>query len=199
MPQEFGAAIARRLAGLLDTARTLVEVVAVCGCAVTVQEALRMVPELVGSGREVAVGSGLITIHDQRLAPRHDLVREAVCGALPDLTVRTLHGRFARLHLDAGQALLAAPHARAAATRGDVASALILITAAEQLTAASPHDAGDLAALVFGTVCPEQTEWFDVGRRCLSVLSRTQRAADAITVANAILAHVDDANLVDGP
>ncbi|MET9031615.1 helix-turn-helix transcriptional regulator [Streptomyces mirabilis] len=200
VPEEFGAAIARRLCDLPDAARALVEVVAVCGRAVTVQEALRMVPEAVGAGRDgalaVALESGLITIHDQRVATRHDLVREAVSGTLPDQTVRTLHGRFARHHLDAGQALLAAPHARAAATRGDVASALILITAAEQLTAASPHDAGDLAALAFRTVRPEQTEWFDVGRRSLSVLCRTQRAAEAMTVANAILAHVDDANLV---
>ncbi|MEY9875573.1 DNA-binding CsgD family transcriptional regulator [Streptacidiphilus sp. MAP12-33] len=199
VPEEFGAAIARRLTGLPQAARSLVGVVAVCGSALSVPEALRLAAEPSGSGRDgalaAALESGLISVHDQCLVPRHDLVREAVCAALPEQTVRALHGRFARAHLDAGQALLAAPHARAAATRGDVASALILIAAAEQLADASPPDAGDLATLAFRTVRPEQAEWFDVGRRSLSVLRRTQRAAEAVSVADAILAHVDDANL----
>ncbi|MEZ0091843.1 AAA family ATPase [Streptacidiphilus sp. EB129] len=200
VPEEFGAAIAGRLADLPDAARGLVETVAVCGRAVPVQEALRLVADPIGSGRDgalaAALESGLVQIDDQGLTTRHDLVREAVCAALPDRTVRTLHSRFARHHLDAGRPLLAAPHARAAATRGDVASALILITAAEELATASPRDAGDLAALAFRTLRPEQTEWLDVGRRSLSVLRRTERATEAITVADAMLVHLDDADLV---
>ncbi|MFK0160317.1 AAA family ATPase [Streptomyces sp. NPDC090493] len=200
VPEEFGAAISRRLADLPDTARALVETVAVCGRAVPVQHALRLVADRTGSGRDGALASalesGLIKIDDQCLTTRHDLVREAVCATLSDPVVRTLHGRFARHHLDAGQPLLAAPHARAAATRGDVTSALILITAAEELAAVGPDDAGDLAALAFRTVRPEQAEWLDVGRRSLSVLRRTGRATEAIAVADVMLAHVDDADLV---
>jgi DNA-binding CsgD family transcriptional regulator/tetratricopeptide (TPR) repeat protein len=107
-----------------------------------------------------------------------------------------LHCRLAMYELDAGRALMGAPHARAAATPGDVTSALILITAAEQLVTASPEDAGDLAMLAFRTVCPDQPEWLEVGRRCLSTLRRAQRVGDAITVADALLARVDDPNLV---
>ncbi|WP_405593272.1 AAA family ATPase [Streptomyces sp. NBC_01092] len=200
VPEEFGTAIARRLAELPDASRALIEVVAVSGRAVSVQEALRLVAEPAGSGRggplAAALDSGLITVTEQNVTARHDLVREAVLAAMPDDTVRTLHRRFAEHHLGAGQALLAAPHARAAATRGDVAGALILIAAAEQLGTASPQDAGDLAALAFRTVLPEQTEWLDVGRRCLSVLCQTQRAREAVAVADVLLAHVDDADLV---
>ena len=200
VPEEFGAAIARRLLDLPDSARALIEVVAVGRPAVAAHEALRLVPHPIGTGRDgalaAALESGLITVSDGNLTTRHDLVREAVCAAMPDRTLRTLHVRFAEHHLSAGQALLAAPHARAAATRGDVDSALILLTAAEEVTAASPHDAGDLATLAFRTVRPEQPEWLGVGRRCLSVLCQTQRAGEAIAVADALLARVDDADLV---
>src|SRR6202042_389175 len=78
---------------------------------------------------------------------------------------------------------------------GDLASALILISAAETLARTSADDAGELAALAFSTVRPAQPEWLELSRRCLSLLSRTQHAAQAITVADQILARVDDANL----
>src|SRR5580704_16423241 len=69
-----------------------------------------------------------------------------------------------------GEPLVAASHARAAATPGDLASALILVSAAETLASTSADDAGELAALAFGTVLPAQPEWLDLSRRCLSVL-----------------------------
>ena len=94
-----------------------------------------------------------------------------------------------------GEPLVAAAHARAAAPTGDLASALILVSAAETLTSISAEDAGELAALAFGTVLPAQPEWLDLSRRCLSVLCRAKHAAQAITVADQILARVDDANL----
>ncbi|MFB0630421.1 hypothetical protein [Streptomyces sp. AB3(2024)] len=174
MPEEFGTAIARRLAGLPDASRDFAEVVAVSGRALAVREARQLVGEPGGSGRggplAAALGSGLVIVADRTVMPRHDLVREAVLAAMPDRTVRTLHRRFAEHHPGAGQALPAAPRARAAATRGDVAGALILITAAEQPATAGPQDAGDLAVLAFRTMLPEQTERLDVGRRCLSLL-----------------------------
>ncbi|MET9405295.1 AAA family ATPase [Streptomyces sp. NPDC002935] len=200
VPEEFGAAIARRLADLPGASRALVEMVSVGGRALAAQDALRLVAEHVDSGRgrplAAALDSGLITVTAQTVLPSHDLVREAVLAAMPGRRVRSLHRRLAEHHLNAGQALLAAPHARAAATRGDAAGALILIAAAESLATASPQDAGDLAALAFRTVRPDQDEWLGLGRRCLSVLCQTQQARKAVAVADAILAHVDDADLV---
>ncbi|WP_264349322.1 MULTISPECIES: helix-turn-helix transcriptional regulator [Streptomyces] len=199
-PAQFNAAIAQRLRDLPEAARDLVALVAVAGRDLPVPDALRLLPSARGLEPDGALAqafdSGLIELHDEALAPRHDLVREAVCAALPTPTVRALHRRFAQLHLDEGHALAAAPHARAAAIAGDVPSALILITAAEQLVTPSPEDAGDLAALAFRTVRPEQIEWLEIGRRCLAVLCRTQRAGDALAVADQILARVEDGDLV---
>ena len=202
-PEEFGAAIAQRLSDLPEHARNLVEVVAVAGREVPLRDATRLLADSRESGQDQnggalvpALESDLIALHDEVLSPRHDLVREALCAALPEQTVRTLHRRFAAYHLDAGQARIAATHARAAAAPGDVAGALLLIAAAEHLAADSPDEAGDLAALAFRTVRPEQPEWLETGRRCLSVLCRTERASEAIAVADLILARVDDADLI---
>ena len=130
------------------------------------------------------------------LAFRHDLVRETVYAILAGNRARQLHARLAEYHLSVlGEPLVAASHARAAAAPGDLASALILISAAETLASTSAEDAGELAALAFATVRPAQPEWLELGRRCLSVLCRAQHAAQAITVADQILARVDDANL----
>ena len=43
---------------------------------------------------------------------------------------------------------------------------------------------------------PAQPEWLALSRRCLSVLCRAQHAAQAITVADQILARVDDPDLI---
>ena len=143
-----------------------------------------------------AVGSGLITVSADTLAFRHDLVRETVYALLAGHRARQLHARLAEYHLSVlGDPLVAAFHARVAAAPGDLASALILVSAAETLASTSAEDAGELAALAFGTVRPAQPEWLEVSRRCLSVLCQAQHAAQAITVAGQILARVDDANL----
>jgi DNA-binding CsgD family transcriptional regulator len=144
----------------------------------------------------VAIGSGLVVASGAAVAFRHDLVREAVGATVPEARARDLHHRFADYYLMAGDPLIAAPHARAAATPGDVASAKILLAAAEMLAAISTHDAGDLAALAFRTVRPAQPEWLEMSLRCLSVLCRAQRPAEAIAVADRILARVDDSNIV---
>ena len=150
----------------------------------------------VQDGLAGAVESGLITVSADALTFRHDLVRETVYALLAGHRARQLHARLADYHLSVlGEPLVAASHARAAAATGDLASALILVSAAETLASTSAEDAGELAALAFATVRPAQPEWLDLSRRCLSVLCRAQHAAQAITVADQILARVDDANL----
>jgi DNA-binding CsgD family transcriptional regulator len=196
----FAAATAHRLAGLPRAARDLVELVAAAGRPLPVRDAFALMPSLSGcdgqDGLAGAVESGLITVSADALAFRHDLVRETVYALLAGHRARQLHARLAGYHLSVlGEPLVAASHARAAATPGDLASALILIAAAETLVRTSAQDAGELATLAFATVRPAQPQWLELGRRCLSVLRRAQHAAQAITVAGQILARVDDPRL----
>jgi len=201
VPAAFNAAIAQRLADLADETRDLIALVAVAGRPVPLREAVRILPLIPPSLADAlaeAIESGLLVAEDDVLAPYHDLVREAVCTALSANDVRTLHRRFAEYYLDAGapaEMPVAAARARAAASPGDLACAGMLVVAAERLIATCPDDAGDLAALAFRTVRPDQPGWLETGRRCLSVLCSTQRANEAIAVADAILARVDDADL----
>jgi DNA-binding CsgD family transcriptional regulator/tetratricopeptide (TPR) repeat protein len=197
---EFATAMARRLTGLPRSARELVELIATTGRPLPVRDAFALMPSLSsGDGKDGlagAVESGLITMSADALTFGHDLVRETVYAILPGDRARQWHARLAEYHLSVlGEPLVAATHARAAATTGDVACALLLVSAAETLARTSADDAGELAALAFGAVRPAQREWLGVSRRCLSVLSRAQHAAQAITVADQILARVDDANL----
>jgi DNA-binding CsgD family transcriptional regulator len=201
MNAEFATAVARQLADLPSSARELVELVAAAGRPLPVRDGFALMPSLSGGdgedGLAGAVGSGLITMSADVLAFRHDLVRETVYAILAGDRARQLHARLAEYHLSVlGEPLVAASHARAAATTGDLASALVLISAAETLTRTSAEDAGELAELAFGTVHPAQPEWLTLSRRCLSVLCRAQHAAQAITVADQILARVDDPDLV---
>ena len=196
----FAAAMARQLADLPSQARELTELVAVAGRPLPVSDAFALMPALSGcdgrDGLAGAVESGLITVSADSLAFRHDLVRETAYALLAGHRARQLHARLAEYHLSVlGEPLAAASHARAAAVPGDLASALILVSAAETLARTSAEDAGELAALAFTTVRPAQPGWLELARRCLSALCQAQHAAQAITVAGQILARVDDANL----
>ncbi len=197
---EFATAMARRLAELSSSAAELVELVAAAGRPLPVRDAFALLPGL-GScdgadGLAGALESGLITVAAGALTFRHNLVRETIYAILAADRARQLHAHLGDYHLRVlGEPLVAAAHARAAATTGDLASALILVSAAETLASTSADDAGELAALAFATVRPAQPEWLDLSRRCLAVLCGAQHAAQAITVADQILARVDDANL----
>lgn len=191
IPAEFTAVIAHQLAGLPEPARELVGLVAVAGRPLPMNDVVSLTSA--GADLEAAVADAteakLIVATGQHLTCRHDLVREAVHAALGANAVRGFHRRFADHYLTvAGEPLIAASHARAAARSGDADSARILISAAEQL---SDGTAGELASLAFRTVRPAQPEWLELSRRCLPVLTRTQRTAEAMSVADLILARAE--------
>jgi hypothetical protein len=125
-----------------------------------------------------------------------DMALPETDSGIGDAERRRLHQRFATHLIAAGCDLLAvAVHARAAACSGDAASARVLLEAAEKLSSVSAEDAGELALLASRILRPAHPGWLDVGRRCLTLLARTQRAADALAIADVILARVDDADL----
>jgi hypothetical protein len=200
-PAEFSEAVRHRLADLSASARRLIDVLAIAGRAVPIVDSAAICGGTVGALHDAdvaaAVASSLVISTGAELSFGHDLVREAVYELIaPDLR-RRLHARLAEHFLvTAGDPVLAGAHARAAVSVGDEANAAIMVTAAEALVTTSAVDAAELALDAFQTLRPGQPQWLELGERALSVLSRTQRAADTIAVADLLLATVDDPDMI---
>jgi DNA-binding CsgD family transcriptional regulator len=200
IPAQFRSAVRRRLTDLSVAARLLVEAVAVAGRPVSIIE-LAELCEMSGDpayDRAVndAVASALVKSTGAELNFDHDLLKDALYELVAPDVRRRLHARFARHFANVGDLVLAAAHARMAVSVGDEANARIMLDAAETLITTSAVDAADLALQAFQTLRPGQPQWLELGERAVSVLSRTQRAADTIAVADVLLATVDDPDVV---
>jgi DNA-binding NarL/FixJ family response regulator len=194
MPKSLIAVVTRRLSGLSGQARQILPVAAVLGPSFTVAElaAVLGVPALdfLGVIQEAAVAGVLIAEAD-RLAFRHEVIRQALYESLP------VSARNA-LHLQAGQALAAAgvPVERAAqhllaGTALDARTIEWLARAAGLLTARAPELAADLLWRVcdLTDLSGQQPERAGPLRLALaSALLRTGRFAEAETAATRALA-----------
>ncbi|HEV7709760.1 MAG TPA: AAA family ATPase [Asanoa sp.] len=190
-PPGFVRAVDAALDALPD--KTVVLLAAVLGRPFPIDEAQRIVPSVSSADVQRAVVAGLLTRDGHLVRFRHDLVRETVYAGLSTSVRRDLHRRCARYLLASGHdALAAAPHARAAATPGDEESAAILCEAAHQAVAALPATAGELVTEAFALVRPAQESWESTGERCVEILARVRRCADAVRAADAVLARAGD-------
>jgi DNA-binding CsgD family transcriptional regulator/tetratricopeptide (TPR) repeat protein len=201
VPAQFRSAVRQRLSGLSVEALRLVEAVAVAGRPVSIVDLAGVCEMTVNptydNAVNDAVASALVKSTGAELSFGHDLVKDAVYELIAPHVRRRLHTRFARHFVDmAGDPVLAAAHARAAATVGDDANARIMLDAADALITTGAVDAADLALQAFQTLRPGQSHWLELGERAVSVLSRTQRATDTIAAADVLLATVDDADVV---
>jgi DNA-binding CsgD family transcriptional regulator len=201
IPAQFRSAVRQRLTGLSDAAHRLVEATAVAGRPVSIIDLAEVCEMNAGPAYDKAVNdavaSALVKSTGAELNFGHDLVKDAVYELIAPQVRRQLHKRFACHFVGkVGDPVLAAAHARAAATVGDIANARIMLDAAEALITTSAVDAADHALQAFRTLRPGQPQWIELGERAVSVLSRTQRGAEAIAVADALLATVDDPDVV---
>jgi DNA-binding CsgD family transcriptional regulator len=200
IPAQFRSAVRQRLTGLPGAARRLVEAAAIAGRPVSVvdlAEACEMDGPTYDKAVNDAVASALVISTGAELNFGHDLLKDAVYELTAPDVRRGLHARFAHHFVDrVGDPVLGAAHARAAATLGDITNARIMLDAAEALITTSAVDAADLALQAFQIMHPGQPRWLELGERAVSVLSRTQRAAEAIAVADRLLATVDDVDVV---
>ncbi|HEY2502696.1 MAG TPA: AAA family ATPase [Mycobacterium sp.] len=205
IPAQFRSAVRRRLTGLSVAVRQLVEAVAVAGRPVSIIDLVELCEMSGGPADDPAydqavndaVASALIKSTGAELNFDHDLLKDTVYELIAPDVRRRWHARFARHFADnVGDQVLAAAHARVAVSVGDEANARIMLNAAEALITTSAVDAADLALQAFQTLRPGQPRWLELGERVVSVLSRTQRAADTIAVADVLLATVDDADVV---
>ena len=201
IPAQFTSAVRQRLTGLPVAARRLVEAVAIAGRPVSVVDLAEACEMDDGPTYDKAVNdavaSALVKSNGAELNFGHDLLKDAVYELTAPDVRRGLHARFAHHFVGrVGDPVLGAAHARAAATLGDVTNARIMLDAAEALIATSAVDAADLALQAFQIMHPGQPQWLELGERAVSVLSRTQRAGEAIAVADRLLATVDDVDVV---
>ncbi|MEV4573436.1 AAA family ATPase [Nonomuraea jabiensis] len=162
LPAGFVAAVERRLRDLSAEARRLLEAASVLRRPFSVHEAAGMLGVPAGAlfGRvEEAVGAGALVGEGDRLAFRHDLIREAVYGGL-GAPIRTA------LHREAASVLRAegrppaelAEHLRHGARPGDAAAIRELRAAAEEMTAAAPSAAAELMLRALELARPGDTE-----------------------------------------
>ena len=198
IPAEFVLGVRRRLGELGPATADLMTIAAVFGQALAAGDVSALLPQHPAAEVTISIGeavrSGLLE-HDRagRLTFRHDLIREAIYADLTEHTRQALHQRCARYLRDvAGEPLRIAAHARAGISPGDEATAALLADAASQAAAAMPEAASDLILAAFHSVRPGQDSWVTLGQRCVEVLSLVQRCAEAIDIADVLLAHLDD-------
>ncbi|GAA4263667.1 helix-turn-helix transcriptional regulator [Dactylosporangium darangshiense] len=201
VPTEFIAGVRSRLTALPSGETELVRTAVVLGRPFGFDEAVGLLPghssASVAARIRDAVRSGLLTYRGHRIAVRHDLVRETIYADLSDAVRRALHRRCAEYLMSAGHsALTVAPHASAGATFGDEESAALLSRAAAEAVTALPDTAAELALKAFELLRPGQPAWLATGEHSIEVLSRVQRCADTVAVADKLLVRVDDVETV---
>jgi DNA-binding CsgD family transcriptional regulator len=180
--------------------RSLIDALAVAGRALGIAELSHVCD--IGPGPDdddvnAMVASGLVGFVGTDLSFTHDLIRQFVYESIPADVRRRIHTRYAQYFLaSAADPALAAAHAKAAITVGDVSNARVMLAAAEVLVATGAADAAALASHAFDMLRPGQPCWIDLGESAVAVLSTAQRAHDAIAVADRLLATVDDIDTV---
>ncbi|MFI7640065.1 AAA family ATPase [Nonomuraea sp. NPDC049400] len=148
LPVGFVAAVERRLRELSSAARRLLAVASVLRRPFSVHEAagvLGLAPGAVLGQVSEAVRAGALVGEGDRLAFRHDLIREAVYGGLGAAVRTALHREAAAvLRAEGRPPAELAEHLRHGARVGDEAAIRELRAAAQEMTATAPSAAADL-------------------------------------------------------
>ncbi|SEH03336.1 regulatory protein, luxR family [Nonomuraea solani] len=148
LPAGFVAAVERRLRDLSADQRRLLEVGSVLRRPFSLHEAagmLGMAPGALLGHVEGTLRSGALVEDEDRLAFRHDLIREAVYGGLGAAIRTALHREAVTVLRAEGRAPAElAEHLRHGARAGDAAAIRELRAAAEEVMAAAPSAAADL-------------------------------------------------------
>jgi DNA-binding CsgD family transcriptional regulator len=186
VPESLIAVVTRRLSGLSRQAHQILQVAAVLGPSFTVAELATVLStpalEFLGVIQEAAA-AGVLAAESDRLAFRHEIIRQALYESLP------VSARNA-LHLQAGQALAAAgaPVERAAqhllaGTTLDARTLEWLVASAERLSARAPELAADLLSRVTDLAEPSGQQLGTLRFALATALLRAGRFAQAEAVA----------------
>ena len=176
VPARVRDSMRTRLDGMPSTTRHLAEVAAVLGRTFSLGELTAMFdasPATLLEPVDELLRADIFLAADNRLAFRHDIVREAVLGALPETTVRALRRHAVDVLLSRGAAPLEVASALAASAEpGDSVAVETLVKAMRTLAGTDPAGAATL------------------GRRALELSTkndplRTPLVADLVTLLHA--------------
>jgi DNA-binding CsgD family transcriptional regulator/tetratricopeptide (TPR) repeat protein len=191
LPASLRSAVAGHLRSLPEPAQDVLKVASVLGREFTVSELAAMTGQPVSqlmSPLEQALTAEVITEQADRLAFRHDLVRQAVYQNVP---VPLRHG----LHRDAATTLLAqgAPIIRAAthlalgAQTGDEQAIAVLTQAISELSPTSATAAADLGLRVLDLTGPEDPRRPGLVATTVGLLGWASRVEEARTLGEGYL------------
>ena len=149
-PRRIQEAARQRLAGLGGQAQQFVEITAVLGGSLGLEDAAALTAEApaVALARvDEALDAGILEATAETLEFRYELVRQAIAASIPAPVRRALHRQYGEMLLDrGGSATEGAAHLLEGARPGDHTVLARLDQAAELIRAASPQTAADLAA-----------------------------------------------------
>ncbi|MCF6744046.1 LuxR family transcriptional regulator [Blastococcus sp. KM273128] len=191
LPSGFLQAVSRRLGDLSDDARRLLEAGAVLGRAFTLHEAAGLLGcealELAPATTE-AIESGDLVDLGAELVLRHDLIREAVYGALPGPVRLALHRVAATvLQAEGCSPLEVADHLLRSRRVGDPQGQQILREAIERVATTAPGTAADLALRWMALTGKAQPPCPALGALVVRLLAAAGRVDEARTVGESAL------------
>jgi DNA-binding CsgD family transcriptional regulator len=197
LPGVLVRAVRRQLQSIPEQAVTLIQLAAVYGEPLPLDDAAVLLGGIgnraVATSADDAESTGILSSERGTVRFRHNLIREAVYGDLPERMRQSIHLACARHLRESGyDALAVATHAREAITAGDETVALLLADAASEAVSAMPHTAAELMMTAFTALRSGQVNWLIIGERCVELLSLAQRTTDALHVADHLLAYIDD-------
>jgi DNA-binding CsgD family transcriptional regulator len=187
VPRVVRTAIMRHLGSLSDSAQQLLSVASVLGREFSVAEVAAMTASpasaLVPAVHETLHAEILLELPD-RLAFRHDLLRQAVYETLPGSVRIALHRDAAEVLRQAGAspARIAAQLA-IGAQPGDASAIDVMHRAVGELSPASPRAAADLAGRVLELVGEDDDRRLEVVRTATSALTLAGRVDEAVALA----------------
>jgi DNA-binding CsgD family transcriptional regulator/tetratricopeptide (TPR) repeat protein len=148
LPQRLQAEVRRRLAGLSDRARLVLDIAAILDPTFAPADTGEMLGDSVARlwpFLEESLGSGILVPSSDGLRFTHPLVRQSLVEAVPEPVRKALHLQAAEIMTRRGQPVSAANHLSAVAGTGDQRVVAKLDSAVWATLSSSPQDAAELA------------------------------------------------------
>jgi DNA-binding NarL/FixJ family response regulator len=191
LPDAIRSAVATHIRALPRPSRELVAVASVLGREFDVADLAAVMDEpparLVGAVAD-AVAAEVFVERDERLAFRHDLLREAVYLTLPGATRRALHDEaVAALRKRGAPASHLASHVSRSARPGDDDAIALLTDAARSLAPTNPAGAAGLAVEALELLPRGDRRRAAAGTYAVELLGQAGRLDDAVATAQTIL------------